>query len=279
VDYHRNNWWKAGYEPINDIARWPGNGDISLGQAAQLAPYKDYDQDGIYNPMNGDFPLIRGDQSVFFIYNDDREHTEMLGNSIKAEIHGMVYGFNESNDSALWNTVFVHYDIYNRSENTYHDFYTGIFTDLDLGYPWDDYLGSDVNRSSYYVYNGEDFDPDSPDFEYPFYGYGEFPPAQSVTILAGPYLEPDGIDNQPSGCDYGVNGINFGNGITDDERMGLCGFYYFNAVYFYDLWPYLPGDCHNLMQGIWKDGFHCYYGGRGHMFFDPTSVGPACYRT
>ncbi len=43
-------------------------------------------------------------------------------------------------------TVFVHYDLINRSENTYHDFYFGVFADVDLGYAWDDYIASYVKK-------------------------------------------------------------------------------------------------------------------------------------
>lgn len=56
VSYHRQHWQDAGYEPVENIALWPGNGDISLGQAEKLAPYYDWNGDGAYDPLNGDFP-------------------------------------------------------------------------------------------------------------------------------------------------------------------------------------------------------------------------------
>jgi hypothetical protein len=140
--------------------------------------------------MDGDYPLIRGDQCIFFIMNDDKVHTETNGERLKVEIHGMAYVFDSPADSALSHTVFVHYDLVNRSLNTYQDTYIGIFTELELGYIWDDYVGSDVNRSSYYCYNGDNYDEDCIDQWSSCKGYGQYPPAQSVTVLAGPFLAP-----------------------------------------------------------------------------------------
>jgi hypothetical protein len=224
IDYHRDNWSMPGYQPIKDIATWPGNGIADSGQAMQLAPYADVNQDGKYDPMDGDYPLIRGDQCIYFIMNDDKTHDETYGDRVKVEIHGMVYGFDAPADSALWNTVFVHYDLINRSEKTYRDTYIGIFTDFDIGYPWDDYVGAEVARSSYYAYNGTDFDYNITGPDNPSPGYGEFPPAQSVTVLAGPFMDADETDNPSGSCDFSVNGLNFGNGINDDERLGLTNF-------------------------------------------------------
>jgi hypothetical protein len=261
VEYHLNNWWKPGYSPIEDIASWPGNGDVVSGQAAQLAPYSDYNQDGKYNPMDGDYPLIRGDQTIFLIYNDDKIHSESKGNRLKIEVHSMVYGYNSPEDSSLNNTVFVHYDLINRSDKVYQNTYGGIFTDFDLGNPWDDYIASEVQRASFYCYNGDEFDENYLDFSYSSAGYGEFPPAQSVTVLAGPFLDSDGLDDPSGGCDFSVNGINFGNGITDDERFGLSRFVFFNN---YGNDPYIAPEFYSLMDGYWPDGTRFKFGGNGH---------------
>jgi hypothetical protein len=272
IGYHRDHWWQAGYIPINDIASWPGNGDVSLGQAAQLAPYSDYNLDGNYNPLDGDYPLIRGDEAIYFMMNDDKIHKESSGGKLKVEIHGMVYGFDAPDDSALYNTVFVHYDVINRSDKTYRDTYTGIFTDLDIGYAWDDYIGSEVTRASYYCFNGDSFDEDLHDPTIGFTkGYGEFPPAQSVTVLAGPFLDSDGTDNPSGGCDFSVNGLNFGNGIADDERLGLTGF--MSPRDLTGPQPTVATDQYNFMKSIFSDSSHLQFGGIGRF---PMASGPEC---
>lgn len=39
IDYHIAHWQDQGYKPIHDILTWPGNGNVSLGEAAELAPF------------------------------------------------------------------------------------------------------------------------------------------------------------------------------------------------------------------------------------------------
>jgi hypothetical protein len=272
VEYHRNNFWKEGYQPLEAISSWPGNGDPSNGEALQLAPYGDFNNDGIYNAMDGDYPLIRGDQTIFLIFNDDRFHSETQGARFRVEIHGMVYGFNSPADSVLNNTVFVHYDLINRSGHTYSDFYAGIFSDLEIGYAWDDYVGCDVSAGSFYAYNGNEIDGNG-ELE----AYGENPPAQSVTVLAGPYLEPDGYDDPSGGCDESINGLFFGNGIADDERMGMTKFIYFSNTSSNPATtdPAIPREYYYYLTGRWKDQSMMQYGGTAHSL-DPETVGPDC---
>ena len=58
---HVNNYNNPEYEMPEEISTWPGNGDPENGEAAQLAPYYDKNENGIYEPNQGDYPLIRGD--------------------------------------------------------------------------------------------------------------------------------------------------------------------------------------------------------------------------
>lgn len=275
IDYHRAHYWEIGYTPIRDIATWPGNGNTSMGQAQMLAPFSDRNGDGHYDPMDGDYPEIRGDQAIFFIFNDDRgTHQESEGAKLRIEIHGMAYAFDLPGDSALKNTTFLNYKIFNRSQNTYDSTLLGVFTDIDLGYANDDYVGCDVERNMYFGYNGTPVDGSGQP-----YAYGANPPAQSVTILAGPYMDPDGIDNPRYDqlgnqlCDFSVNGLNFGDSVVDNERYGMQRFMYINnsnsgvPVYMTD--PNIAPDYYQLMCGKWKDGTPVIYGGNGH----PSSGG------
>jgi len=271
ISYHQNNYWKDTYEPVDAIINWPGNGDVSNGQAAQLAPYFDKNENGIYEPMSGDYPLIRGDQSIFFIFNDDRPHTETQGGSLHVEIHGMAYAFDNQEDKLLNNTIFIHYDVFNRSENTYNDAYFGIWTDIDLGYARDDYCACNVGLGTYYGYNGSIIDgygePDS---------YGTNPPTQGVTIVAGPFMDDDGSDNSAEGCNNSINGLNFGDGIVDNERLGMTRFvYHNNGGNPSQSDPEYAHEYYNLMNGFWKDDSSIMYGGTGH-FSSPSTVGPEC---
>lgn len=272
IDNHKLNYWKPEYQPIEAIHSWPGNGNPLLGQAQMLAPFKDLNNDGLYNPFEGDYPLIRGDQTVFFVFNDDLEHSETGGLPLGIEVHGMVYGFNEPADTALYNTVFVHYDIINRSDENYKDVYLGIFTDFDIGFALDDYIGCDVMRGSFYAYNATNQDGWGE-----VWSYGKNPPSQSVTILAGPFMDDDGIDNPNGGCNESINGLNFGNNIIDDERLGLSAFIKFDnssSGNFYGVDPIDAIEYYNYFKGIWRDNTPVLYGGKGHNSFG--AVGPEC---
>ncbi|MDD4604326.1 MAG: T9SS type A sorting domain-containing protein [Bacteroidales bacterium] len=277
IDYHRAHFWEAGYTPIHDILTWPGNGDTALGQAHKLAPFSDRNADGIYDPYDGDYPEIRGDQALFFIFNDDKlYHSESTGKKLGVEIHGMAYGFDLPNDSAFKNTIFLQYKLYNRSQNTYDSTLLGVFSDIDLGYANDDYLGCDVERNMYFGYNGTPVDGSGQS-----YAYGENPPAQSVIILGGPYMDPDYLDNPRYDlngnqlCDFSVNGLNFGDSIVDNERFGLQRFWSITNMFFnVNPYPTYADDYYRLLSGKWQDGTSLIYGGNGHPTFG--GYGPAC---
>jgi len=280
VEYHKFHFRDNGYTPIEPISSWPANGNTSIGQASDLAPYIDQNKDGHYNPMDGDYPKIFGDQSVFFIYNDGRDfHSESQGTKLKVEIHGWAYAFDYPSDTALNHTFFMHYDIYNRSIQTYYNTWLGCFTDFDIGWAGDDYVGCDVERNMFFGYNGKDEDGTGQTW-----AYGIDPPAQSITIMAGPRMDSDGIDNprfDQNGhqlCDPSVNGMNFGDSITDNERFGMTRFTFFNntggGFPSYMLDPFYSNQFYDIMQGIWHDGSRIFYGGLGHL--SSGGYGPDC---
>lgn len=229
IDYHIAHCGETDYVPVDDILTWPANGDVSAGFAAQLAPYYDADNSGCYNPYAGDYPLIRGDECIFSIFNDGyTTHTESHGNALGVEIHCMTYAFNEPADSALWNSVFVHYDIYNRSQNSYDSTFLGAWTDFDIGYAWDDYIGCDVQNNMFYGYNGKM--TDGP-------GDGAFhgtPPAQGTLIL------------------------------SHDGEQGMTSFMaYDNSTSSYTGEPMKASDYYYYMRGLMKNGDYPWYGPMG----------------
>ncbi len=274
IEYHKQHWWIGGYSAPASILTWPGNGNTTLGQQAQLAPYHDFNNNGTYEPQEGDYPLIKGDQAVFFIMNDTRRpHTETGGQKMGLEIHGMAYAFDCPDDSALWYTTFLHYDIYNRSSNSYHDTYLATWVDTDVGDSWDDYVGCDISRGSFYDYNGYNIDGHGNPDE-----YGAFPPAISTTILGGPFMDPDNLDNPNDSlgfplCDFSINGFNFNDGTIDNERFGMCRFIGSKndgSGPFQD--PDKAQEYYMRMQGYWKDSTHIKYGGNGHQNGGSTSI-------
>ncbi len=262
IQYHINNWSTPNYTPIEVIANWPAHGNTSQGQTANLAPFYDVDHDNIYNPSVGDYPLIRGDQALYFVFNDMHLLNQTVGTeNMGLEISAMAYAYNNPNDSILKNTIFFHYDITNRSTDPYHDMRLSQYSDFDIGSALDDYLLTDVTNGMIIGYNGDDTDGDGTGIS-----YGEHPPAIGLKIIGGSLLPPDGIDNPYGQCDAGLNGLNFGDNVIDNERLGMThSNNIFNNVGFNN-----PNQ--NNYAAMKNTGVE--YGCTG---FDTTSgVGPAC---
>ncbi len=298
----------AGYEIPANIANWPAHGDPARGMSYYLAPFFDNDQDGTYDPSQGDYPyydisnelchtqtptmeeelagtvhgsiladqVIKGDQTIWWVFNDKgNSHTETGGSAIGMEIRAQAFAF-ATNDE-INNMTFYSYEIINRSTYTLTNTYFSPWTDVDLGYAKDDYVGCDVSRGLGYGYNGAAIDG-SGQTE----AYGSNPPAVGVDFFQGPYLDPDDLDNPKYDslgnqiCNESINGVNFGNGIVDDERFGMRRFVYHdntsNAIYGD---PSVAAEYYLLLQGIWKNGAKMQYGGTAVPGAAGT-VGPAC---
>lgn len=297
--------------PAN-ILNWPAHGEVA-GISHYLAPFYDNDGDGEYNPAVGDYPfydienkychtkvptmeeqyngtvkgsiladqLIKGDQTIWWVFNDKgNAHTETGGSAIGMEIRAQAFAF-ATNDE-INNMTFYSYEIINRSTYTLTNTYFSPWTDVDLGYAKDDYVGCDVSRGLGYGYNGAPVDGNGePE------AYGPNPPAVGVDFFQGPYLDPVGFDRPKykydplTGdsiqlCDESINGVNFGNGIPDDERYGMRRFvYHDNTDNPINGDPKEAAEYYLLLRGIWKNGSKMEYGGTAVPGAAGT-VGPAC---
>lgn len=176
INYHIQNYQSPGYVPISDIAKWPGNGEVSLGIAPQLAPYVDANNDGVYNPMDGDYPEIMGDQTVYVIMHDYPANLQTTYMGI--EVHVMAYQFNMG--GYMGNTTFLNFKVYNRSTMNYHDYRQAIYMDADVGNYMDDYVGCDSLRNLAYAYNGDNYDEDNGGNV----GYNQYPPCVGIMSLS-----------------------------------------------------------------------------------------------
>lgn len=314
-----------GYEIPSIITNWPAHpGEDQEGVSHYIAPFYDADGDGEYNPSNGDYPyydisnelchtktptmdeeiegsmygsiladqVLKGDQTLWWVFNDKGgPHTESGGEAIGLEIRGQAFAF-ATNDE-INNMSFYSYEIINRSTYALTGTYFSPWTDVDLGYGWDDYVGCDVLRGLGYGYNGKAVDGSGePE------AYGSQPPALGVDFFQGPYLDPDGIDNPKWNyiytghydpiiedtvytitdsvmmCDESINGVNFGNGIVDDERFGMRRFVFHDNSSSNNGDPQTAPQYYNYLRGIWKDGTKMRYGGNAYSGSDV--VGPEC---
>ncbi|MCB0842801.1 MAG: T9SS type A sorting domain-containing protein [Bacteroidetes bacterium] len=226
IDDHISSWASPGYAAPDAIINWPAHGDTTKGEAWLLAPFVDHNQDQIYNPFQGDYPAIRGDEAMFFIYNDLRSvHTETGGQNLGVEIHGLAYAFSNPEDTALNQTLFVNFNIFNRQGGTINDTYVGLWTDFDIGYYRDDWIGTDTSLNLAYGYNSNNTDGNSGG-----YGYGMAPPAQGLAFL---------------------------NQSLDRTMMYKNDFSAIGN-------PVIATEFYGYLQSYWKDGSPLTYGGSGY---------------
>jgi len=237
-------WWNSenrtlefpNYSIPQSILEYPAHGDLSLEQSYYLAPFRDTDGDGDYNPNQGDYPYYditnelcplnyAGDPN--YVPQATMEETMMgtVEGSIlvdqvlkgdqtlwwifndKGNFHSETQGasigleiraqaFGFATNDEINNMSFYTYEIINRSTFTLTGTYFCPWIDTDLGYAWDDYVGCDVGRGLGYCYNGVSVDG-SGEPE----AYGDQPPAIGVDFFQGPYIDPDGRDNPAFGGD------------------------------------------------------------------------------
>ncbi|MEX1191502.1 MAG: T9SS type A sorting domain-containing protein [Brumimicrobium sp.] len=187
IDYHIANYNNSNYTIPSSILDWPAHGDPSLGVSENLAPFVDVDNNGIYEPENGDYPKIKGCIAAYFITNDDAETHDSNGSSMGIEIHYMIYQLSEFDD--LNKSNFIDLTVYNRSDSTHFDFTTSLFADADIGNYTDDYFGTDSTRNMMYFYNSTNDDTtyyiqdNQNNIIEEYQGYGKNPPAIGLTCL------------------------------------------------------------------------------------------------
>lgn len=256
IEFFKDAWSRGAVQngtfvPTKDLREWPGN----RPGGGVLAPYFDRNNDGQYRWQDGDYPLIKGDQAVWMVFND-RAPRNQVADPLSLEVHCMAYAYTCSQlsgaDTVLNYTTFLDYKVHNRSNRTYNNTFISLWTDGDLGNQSDDYVGMDVKGNGYYFYNGDDDDEG-------VQGYGFNPPAQGIYVLKGPTApSADGIDNNR-------------NGVIDEvgEDLALSSFVYFNNDASPIGNPTTSQDFYNYSRAIWKDNTPMVYGGTGY----PASMG------
>lgn len=221
-----------------NVQSWPAHGDP--GTSYYLAPFVDADGDNTYNPVSGDYPLIKGDQAIWWVINDKGNvHTATGGEAIGVEIQMMAFGFATAN--AINNMTFYSQKVINRSNNTLFETYMGAWADIDLGNAFDDYVGCDTIRGLGFAYNGDSDDETAS-------GYGLNPPALGVDFFQGPVGD-------------------------DGNRIGMSKFIYYENDFSLRGNPEKAIHFYNYLIGRWKDGSRMVDNGRNG--FPSTAPGPA----
>jgi hypothetical protein len=205
-------------------ARGSGNLPITLTPNKAFAPFVDLNKDGKYSWTEGDYPAISGDQYIWWIFNDRGNlKTETGSQSIGLEIAGSAFAF--STQDELNDATFYNFNILNRGTSTLAETYMATWTDADLGYAFDDYVGCDTKRDLGIIYNGDDFD------EGPT-GYGTDIPMLGVDFFKGPKgKKADGTDT----------------------TLGMSYFMFFNNNSGGDGNPSTVAHFYNYLTGTFKD--------------------------
>ncbi|CAA6829473.1 MAG: Unknown protein, partial [uncultured Aureispira sp.] len=251
--------------PSKGLLGWPGRGNPNFlavhgfdirAYDQELAPFIDANNDGIYNPYDGDHPIIEvsgceesnyntpvyADQMTWWVYNDNGGlHGQSSGQTMKMEIQAMAFGYATTN--SINDMSFYRYKLLNRNKLALNSTYFSLWTDPALGCPTDDYIGCDTVTGMGYVYNQDVVDESSClGGAYP--GYGTEVPALGVDYFRGP-LDSAGNQIGLSSFQYHINNTSDPKG----DPTSTLGFY-------------------RLISGYWPNGTPITAGGDG---YDPSN--------
>ena len=207
------------------ILDWPAKGNpyatdrfgAPLTISKNLAPFVDVNQDGLYNALDGDYPNIKGEQALWWVFNDQKVHEESGGEKLNLEFKAMAYACNSI--PALQNSTYYSFDITNYNSSAFLQSRISLFSSADLGYFYDDYIGVDTTRRLGYIYNGLSIDQ-GPN------GYGANLTKHGLTILHAPQ-----------------------DSIGYKSKLGAFVFYEPSPIEV----PLVAYSMNNLMHGLWTD--------------------------
>ncbi len=241
------------YQIPDNIKAYPGRGNPFYTNGFDLpdqilAPFYDQNEDGIYNPYEGDFPRLLGrglgnyallyaDKMIFQIFNDNGGlHANTLASALKVETQLMSFAFNS--EDFMKNVTFESYRLIYKGSEPIFDSYFSFWVDGDIGCSEDDFVGVDTTRDLVYFYNASNVDGNCGS------SYGTNIPIQGVKLLRGP------LDN--------------------GDELGLTSFIYYNnstnsSVPSGTTDPETALEYYNYMSGAWKDGSPLYGSKAGYQ--------------
>lgn len=170
------------------ILEWPalknpyakGNNNIHLIIDQYVAPFIDTDGKPGYDPTQGDYPAICGNQAIFWVFNDvGNSHGETGGEKIGLEVKMMAYAY-ATTQAYLDQVTFYRFEMTHKGDNDLDSVYFGHQVDADLGYAFDDYIGCDPAKNLAFTYNADGDDGPS------VASYFINPPVLGIRLLESP---------------------------------------------------------------------------------------------
>lgn len=208
---------------FEDIRTWPalGNATATGKTGAPLdllvsavgvpnhtyAQFQDVDKDGIYDWTKGDYPVLFSDETgdnpavpdqyAWWIFNDvGNTKTETGSGAIGMEVQTSAFAY--SRNDYMNDATFINYRLINRGVLTMSTTYMSTWTDADLGYAYDDYIGCDTARGLGILYNSKvpdgNGEPTSYGNQVPMVGVDFFIGPKHDTFINGQYKILDTLD-------------------------------------------------------------------------------------
>ena len=231
-------WPGAGNKHFESINGFPLSEEVDFG-----APFYDTDNDGVYDPEQGDYPHpsnvspdVQPAVIAWTVFNDNSNiHTFTQGDMIRVEVQQTTYAFSCPADQLLNETVFVSYKLVNRAVARFNFGFLSQWLQPQIGCVGNDFSGSYPQGNAFFMYGGTNDDGGAPDC------YGKNPPVLSVTFLS----------DTMSSCMYINNGaVGTPPPATTDPQPGA------------------PLEFYRYQTASWRDGLPLTYGGTG---YDPGS--------
>jgi hypothetical protein len=273
-----------------EVLGWPSFGNpffrdvhgFELPNTSQgLAGFWDEDSDGIYNPLEGDFPIIeiRGcepintekaltllpDEMIYWIYNDAGNiHTNSNGFEINMEVQ--VQAFAYATNDEINDMTFQRYKLINRATDIIEKTFFAMWVDPDLGCYQDDYVGCDTIRSMMFVYNEDEVDgiAGCECAGVPTY-------CTNVPILGVDYFRG------PRDLDKPIYDSIKVDSIIGYEEIGMSSFIYYNNGSIGDnppgtIDPNQATEYYRYLSGFWRDGTPFTYGDNGYNIGSTNNI-------
>ncbi len=185
IENHQEDFADGSIDEVipHAILTWPSIGNphlrgefnARLDLSRKLAPFADVNDDGIYNALDGDYPIIKGDEYVI------RFHDEISADNdaISFVVMESMYAYHRD-DRDIDNSSFVETQTIYTGSKSLSEYYQAIWIDFDLGCYLDDQIATLEDMDAIYAYNRNAEDANCPP---PLASFGSEIPVQSVSLL------------------------------------------------------------------------------------------------
>ena len=274
----------------SNMIRWPAKGNPYLSAQGYdvsgiLAPFFDANGDGIYNPLDGDYPTLQqggtgsantgsgcdslrpishsnyADEMVFWVMNDAGGTHGSGGSSLGIQVNALAFAFQDT--TYLNNASFYTYNVINKSGAVLNQAFFSQWTYPILGCQNNNRIGCDTSRNLAITYKGF---------------VSGATQQNGITCDEGSVCPTAEVG---FGCNLPILGIQFLQGATDTiidqatglpKKLGMTSFcYYTNGASNAQTIPNTSAGFRNYQESLWNDGTHFTYGGTGYGGSTPVN--------